>query len=55
MWSTYIMNLLLILQAWGTTPPPDSDAAAFDYNGNGQIDVGDFLYHLSEQPPNQWK
>lgn len=51
MWSNYIMNLLLLLTAYGTEISPDSDAAEFDYNGNGVIDMHDFLYHLSLQPP----
>lgn len=45
------MNLLLLLTAYGTEISPDSDAAEFDYNGNGVIDMHDFLYHLSLQPP----
>ena len=51
MWSTYIMDLLLLLQAYGTSPDPESDAASFDFNGNGVIDMVDFLEMLSRQPP----
>jgi|TARA_R100000479_G_C6211866_1_gene138509 hypothetical protein len=51
MWSTYIMDLLLLLQAYGTTPPPDSQAYELDFNGNGIIDMVDFLEMLSQQPP----
>ena len=51
MWSTYIMDLLLLLQAFGTQPTKGSDAYVLDYNGNGLIDMADFLFHLSLQPP----
>lgn len=51
MWSTYIMDLLLLLQAYGTMPPPGSDAYELDFNGNGVIDMYDFLEMLSMQPP----
>ena len=51
MWSTYIMDLLLLLQAYGTTPFPGSDAYQLDFNGNGIIDMVDFLEMLSRQPP----
>ena len=50
MWSTYIMDLLLLLQAFGTTPSPGSQAAELDFNGNGVIDMYDFLEMLSQQP-----
>ena len=40
MWSTYIMDLLLLLQAY-----------ELDFNGNGIIDMVDFLEMLSQQPP----
>ena len=51
MWSTYIMDLLLLLQAYGHEVAVGSDAWQFDYNGNGVIDMYDFLQHLSQQPP----
>lgn len=51
MWSDFIMNLLLMLMAYGTSPTPGSDAAEFDFNGNGMIDMYDFLDLLSQQPP----
>ena len=53
MWSTYIMDLLLLLQAYGTCPEPGSEASAFDFNGNMVIDMADFLTMLSQQPPIQ--
>ena len=37
MWSTYIMDLLLLLQAYGSSPDPKDDAYALDFNGNGII------------------
>jgi len=51
MWSNFIMDLLLMLQAYGSSPSKDSDAAAFDYNANGIIDMYDFLEMLAQQPP----
>ena len=51
MWSTYIMDLLLLLQAYGSSPAPGSQASALDFNGNGIIDMVDFLEMLSQQPP----
>jgi len=51
MWSDYIMNLLLMLTAYGMPLTPGSDASQFDFNGNGQIDMYDFLEYLSQQPP----
>jgi hypothetical protein len=51
MWSTYIMDLLLLLQAYGTNPSPGSQAAAFDFDGNGVINMVDFLEMLANQPP----
>ena len=44
------MDLLLLLQAFGNYPPPDSDAAQFDFNNNGVIDMSDFIHMLSLQP-----
>ena len=51
MWSTYIMDLLLLLQAYGTYPTPGSDVWAFDFNGDGLIGMYDLLQMLSQQPP----
>ena len=51
MWSTFIMDLLLLLQAFGTCPSPGSQAAEFDFNNNGTIDMADFIHMLSLQPP----
>lgn len=51
-WSTYIMDLLLLLTALGLPDlDPNSDAAQFDFNGNGVIDTADFIHMLSLQPP----
>lgn len=44
------MDLLLVLQAFGTEIAPGSDASAFDFNSNGIIDMYDFLEMLSNQP-----
>ncbi len=60
MWSDFIMNLLLMLMAYGTELTPGSEASQFDFNGNGIIDMYDFLDMLSQQPPldkqsAQWK
>ena len=49
-WSNWIMNFLLMLSAYGIELSPDSDAAEFDFNGNGQIDMQDLLTMLSIQP-----
>tara|TARA_R100000149_G_C5854819_1_gene122459 strand:- start:637 stop:795 length:159 start_codon:yes stop_codon:yes gene_type:complete len=51
MWSTYIMDLLLLLQAYGSSPDPDSDAYRLDFNGDGIISMYDFLEMLANQPP----
>ena len=51
MWSDFIMDLLLMLQAYGLELTPGSEASAFDFNGNGTIDMQDFLHMLSLQPP----
>lgn len=45
------MDLLLLLQAFGETVPPDSQAAALDFDGDGVIGMVDFLQMLSQQPP----
>lgn len=44
------MNFLLMLSAYGIELSPNSDAAEFDFNGNGQIDMQDILTMLSMQP-----
>ena len=49
-WSNWIMNFLLMLSAYGIELSPNSDAAEFDFNGNGQIDMQDILTMLSMQP-----
>ena len=49
-WSNWIMNFLLMLSAYGIELSPDSDAAEFDFNGNGQIDMQDLITMLSMQP-----
>lgn len=45
------MDLLLLLQAFGSYPLPGSDAAVLDFNGDGLIGMYDFLHMLSQQPP----
>jgi len=49
-WSTYIMDLLLLLQAYGTSPSQGSQSSELDFNANGIIDMVDFLEMLSRQP-----
>lgn len=49
-WSNWIMNFLLMLSAFGIELSPNSDAAEFDFNGNGQIDMQDLMTMLSMQP-----
>jgi hypothetical protein len=49
-WSNWIMNFLLMLSAYGIELSPNSDAAEFDFNGNGRIDMQDLLTMLSMQP-----
>lgn len=51
MWSTFIMDFLLMLQAYGEPLTAGSQASAFDFNGNGLIDMYDFLHMLQNQPP----
>ena len=51
MWSTYIMDLLLLLQAYGTSPAQGSEASELDFNGDGLISMYDFLEMLAQQPP----
>jgi len=48
--SNWIMNFLLMLSAYGIELSPNSDAAEFDFNGNGQIDMQDLITMLSIQP-----
>tara|TARA_R100001440_G_scaffold59882_2_gene79639 strand:- start:3863 stop:4012 length:150 start_codon:yes stop_codon:yes gene_type:complete len=45
------MDLLLVLQAFGTDIAPGSDASLFDFDGDGFIGMADFLQMLSQQPP----
>jgi len=49
-WSNWIMNFILMLSAFGIELSPNSDAAEFDFNGNGQIDMQDLMTMLSMQP-----
>lgn len=51
MWSDFIMDFLLMLQAYGHPLTEGSDAWAFDFNGNGLIDMADVLHMLTFQPP----
>lgn len=51
MWSSYIMDLLLLLQCYGCEYAVGSQAAQFDYNSDGIIGMYDLLQHLSLQPP----
>lgn len=51
MWSTYIMDLLLLLANFGQAVSEGSHAACVDFNGDGFISMYDFLYMLSNQPP----
>ena len=54
MLSTWFMNFLLMLSAFGIPLTPGSDASEFDFNGNGQIDVFDIMDMLAMQPsPNE--
>jgi len=45
------MDLLLLLQAYGTCPLPDSAASALDLNADGLVSMFDLLEMLSRQPP----
>lgn len=49
--SVWIMDFLLMLQAYGVDLTPGSQASLFDFNGNGIIDVMDILQMLSNEPP----
>jgi len=51
MWSTYIMDLLLLLANYGEAVTPGSHVACVDFNGDGFITMYDFLEMLSQQPP----
>ena len=48
--STWIMNFLLMLSAYGNPLSPGDGALEFDFNGNGFIDVFDIMDMLSMQP-----
>jgi len=50
MLSTWIMNFLLMLSAYGNPLSPSDDAWEFDFNNNGQIDVYDIMDMLSMKP-----
>jgi len=50
MWSTYIMDFLLLLANYGQAIDPESHAACMDFNGDGFITMYDFLEMLSRQP-----
>lgn len=51
MWSSYIMDLLLLLQGYGNQYNPKSELAQFDFNNDGWIGMYDLLEMLSHQPP----
>ncbi len=51
MWSTYIMDLLLVLASYGNEYDPFSPVAQFDFNNDGVIGMYDFLEMLAQQPP----
>jgi len=51
MWSTFIMDFLLVLTAFGNEFAEGSQVAQFDFNSNGIIDLSDLLEMLSRQPP----
>ncbi len=51
MWSTYIMDLLLLLANFGQSVDPGSHAACMDFDQDGWISMYDFLQMLSGQPP----
>ena len=54
-WSNWIMDFLLMLQAFGIALTPGSDASEFDFNNNGQIDMQDILTFLSYNPLSQMR
>ena len=51
MYSTFIMNLLLILMAIGNPVTKSDSAYQFDSNGNGIIDMDDLLAFLAYDQP----
>ena len=51
MWSTYIMDLLVLLANFGQSVDPSSHAACMDFDQDGFISMYDFLQMLSGQPP----
>ena len=54
MLSTWLMNFLLMLSAFGNPLSPGDDAWEFDFNNNGQIDVYDIMDMLAMKPsPNK--
>ena len=53
MWSTYIMDLLLLLANFGEYVSEASHAACVDFDGDGFIGMYDYLHMLSNQPPAQ--
>jgi len=50
MLSTWLMNFLLMLSAYGNPLSPSDDAWEFDFNNNSQIDVYDIMDMLSMKP-----
>ena len=48
--SSWIMNFLLMVSAFGIPLTPDDSAWEFDFNGNGFIDYNDILEMLAMQP-----
>ena len=48
--STWLMNFLLMVAAYGLPLTPQDDAWEFDFNNNGFIDYSDILEMLSMQP-----
>ena len=48
--STWLMNFLLMVTAYGLPLTPQDDAWEFDFNGNGFIDIFDIMDMLSMQP-----
>ena len=48
--SSWIMNFLLMVSAYGLPLTPQDDAWEFDFNGNGFIDIFDIMDMLSMQP-----
>ena len=48
--STWLMNFLLMVAAYGLPLTPQDDAWEFDFNGNGFIDYSDIIEMLASQP-----